>query len=90
MSKKFVPAEWISIRYLSGAGEGVGRSVILRSSGPLSWSVLSFGQFGQLGSGLGKLYLDITADLNCAHCILVSSVTAFRLILLFSGESIAR
>lgn len=34
MSKKFVPAEWISMRYLSAVGEGVGRSVILRSRGP--------------------------------------------------------
>jgi hypothetical protein len=34
MSKKLVPAEWISMRYLSDVGEGVGRSVILRSRGP--------------------------------------------------------
>lgn len=70
-----MPAEWISIRYLSGAGEGVWRSVILRSSGPLSWSVWSIRTaWVRLGD---TLYLDITANLNCAHCILVSSVTAF-------------
>lgn len=34
MSKKFVPAEWISMRYLSGLGVGVGTSVVLRSRGP--------------------------------------------------------
>lgn len=34
MSKKFVPAEWISIRYLSAVGVGVGTVVTLRSRGP--------------------------------------------------------
>lgn len=34
MSKKFVPAEWISIRYLSGDGVGVGIVDTLRSRGP--------------------------------------------------------
>ena len=34
MSKKFVPAEWISMRYLSADGVGVGTSVTVRSSGP--------------------------------------------------------
>lgn len=34
MSKKLVPAEWISMRYLSDVGKGVGRSAILRSRGP--------------------------------------------------------
>jgi hypothetical protein len=34
MSKKFVPAEWISIRYLSVDGVGVGTSVTFRSRGP--------------------------------------------------------
>jgi hypothetical protein len=35
-----VPAEWISIRYLSAAGVGVGTSVTFRSTGPcrqVSW-----------------------------------------------------
>lgn len=34
MSKKLVPAEWISIKYLSDAGVGVGTVVTLRSRGP--------------------------------------------------------
>lgn len=34
MSKKLVPAEWISIRYLSVAGVGVGTVVTWRSRGP--------------------------------------------------------
>lgn len=34
MSKKFVPAEWISMRYLSAEGVGVGTSETVRSSGP--------------------------------------------------------
>lgn len=34
MSKKFVPAEWISMRYLSEVGVGVGTSVTFKSRGP--------------------------------------------------------
>lgn len=36
MSKKFVPAEWISMRYLSVEGVGVGTVVTFRSRGPYS------------------------------------------------------
>ena len=49
MSKKFVPAEWISMRYLSADGVGVGTSVTVRSRGP--WWGVSIG----LGYGVDML-----------------------------------
>lgn len=39
MSKKLVPAEWISIRYLSAAGVGVGIVEIWRSKGPYPYII---------------------------------------------------
>lgn len=63
ISKKFVPAEWISIRYLSAVGVGVGTVVTFRSRGPCKWVV-------SLGLGLrfeDWLYLDVFADLDGTH-----------------------
>lgn len=57
MSKKLVPAEWISMRYLSAVGVGVGTSVTFRSRGPLGWKLDwgLYGEGGREGGGEGGL-----------------------------------
>lgn len=62
ISKKFVPAEWISIRYLSAVGVGVGTVVTFRSRGPCKW-VVSLGlelRFGVWGLAVGTLTYSLT------------------------------
>ena len=63
MSKKFVPAEWISIRYLSAVWVGVGTVVTFRSRGPCIRLLVSVG----VEVGVRYRYFDIFADLNGTH-----------------------
>lgn len=86
-SKKFVAVLWMRMVYWSGLGTGSGRSVMVRSRGPLKVCVR---WRGVVGVWRAVTYGDVLLDLDATHGGLFCLVGEMERLLVGGKQSTAR